>query len=106
MPLPSRQLEAIVEQALEKAGVLPPREEASEALKSAGIDIQVLASQLANIIFTAKDSVKLKAIEQAFALHGISIKPEAATQGTPQIIFNVTGENVNLNSLFAPERNI
>ena len=104
MPLPNNQLEAIVEQALERAGVLPPREEAAQALINSGIDIPSLANQLANLIYTAKDSTKLKAIEQAFAIHGVSIRPESATAGMPQIVFNVSGDNVNLNSLFAPER--
>lgn len=113
MPLPSnlntnaspfQAIESAVEQALEDKGVLSKKERAARALENAGLSIEDLAMHLANLIFTANSATKRNAILDAFGLHDINLKPDAGGQAAPTIVFQVQGENVNLNQLFAPNR--
>lgn len=109
MPLPFKnqpEVEAAVEAALEKTGALSPRNSAVEALNESGADVVRLATELANLIFSARDPIKLKAIEKAFALHGINLQPEMSGPTQPVINIVVQGEDVNLQNLFAPERKV
>lgn len=109
MPLPNnitRTLEQAVDNALEEKGVLPKRDRAVRALESCGLSVEDLAMHLANLIFSAKDSVKRNAILDAFGLHGINLKAEDAANTIPNIVFQVQGENIQLNQLFAPSRTI
>lgn len=107
MPLPMNhlQIESAVTSALEKVGAIPVSEEAISALKDAGADVHRLATELASLVFSAKDRTKLEAIRDAMMLHGINLKTENRTGSqTPTININIVSENTNLNNLFAPER--
>jgi hypothetical protein len=95
LQLPAIQIEAAVTSALEKSGAIPPQAEATEALKDAGADVRRLATELANLVFTAKDPIKLKAIERAFQLHGINLVPDSGGSGSVSIQFNVVGNGSN-----------
>jgi trimethylamine:corrinoid methyltransferase-like protein len=109
MPLPNNALqniEAAVEQAFEKVGVHTKKEKAAKALEQYGLSVEELAMHLANLILSAKDAVKRNAILDAFALHGINLKQEAFENSAPSIVFQVNGDNVNLNQLFAPSREV
>ena len=110
MPVPMsispQDISSAVEKALVVSKVIPEREEAIAGLKDSGLDPRQLAVYLANLIMSAKDSTKLNAIRDAFALYGINLRPEANAPTVPSITFNVIGENTSLNNLFAPERNI
>lgn len=104
MPLPLTQIQSAVEAALEKQGAIPARDNAVSALNEAGADVRRLSYELANLIFNAKDPVKLKAIIHAFQLNGINLETENTAKVAPTITFNIVSENTNLNNLFAPER--
>ena len=111
MPIPlqvqTSEISRAIETALVKERVIPEREEAVQGLKDSGLDPRTLATYLANLILSAKDSTKLNAIRDAFALYGINLRPEANSgNGAPNITFQIVSENTNLNNLFAPERNI
>jgi len=110
MPVPMsispQDISSAVEKALVVSKVIPEREEAIAGLKDSGLDPRQLAVYLANLIMSAKDSTKLNAIRDAFALYGINLKPENNTPVIPSIVFNVVSENTNLNNLFAPERGL
>lgn len=97
-------IEAAVDNALETKGVLSKKERAARALENAGLSIEDLATHLANLIFTANSATKRNAILDAFGLHDINLKPDVGGQSAPTIVFQVQGENVNLNQLFAPNR--
>lgn len=94
-----------VESALEKQGVLPVKQAFNSALECAGITVETLASQLANLIYTAKDPIKLKAVMAALSAYGINLEKETNLASAPSFTFNLIGDNVQLNSLFAPPRN-
>lgn len=107
MPLPYNPeiIENAVSSALEKSGVLSKRNSAIESLNEAGADVERLAHEIANLVFSAKESTKLKAIQYAFALHGINIQAESTPPINPTINIMVQGEDIQLKNLFAPERN-
>ena len=108
MPVPMSinpaEISRAIETALVKDKVIPEREEAVNGLKDCGMDPRTLATYLGNLILSARDSTKLNAIRDAFALYGINLRPEANVATVPSITFNVVGENTQLNNLFAPER--
>ena len=85
--------------------VIPKRTSALEAFEDAGCDVRMLATQLATLVLTARDSTRLKAIITGFNLHGINLTPELGAQ-VPDIIFNIEGDNAQVNQMFAPERKI
>ena len=108
MPLPllppGVNLDQVVETALVSAGVIPKRESAVAALEAAGCDVETLATQLASLVYSARDATKLKAVQAAFSLHGIKLEADNAVQA-PIFTFNVITEGtVSLNQVFAPER--
>lgn len=108
MPVPQLKGDALdqaIEVALETSKVFP-KQQAAESLTASGLSIPELATHLANLVYSAKDAVKLNAIRDAFALHGIYLKQEDSATSTPQIVFNITGENVQLNNMFAPQRDV
>jgi hypothetical protein len=110
MPLPlTKHSDAIteaVEVALVKSGAFNPITDVRESLNAAGADIEAVATSLANLIFSAKDSVKLRAIENALKIHGISMETDSNNRGAPIINIQVVSDgNTNLNGIFAPERN-
>lgn len=115
MPLPSHLLQPVqldsrilgdaVEQVLEKTGVLSPRDKVQRALDQAGMDVESLATHLASLILTSKDSTKLKAILNAFEMQGVATRLEETQSKTPVINFNIQSETgVNIQNLFNPER--
>lgn len=108
MPLPNlpANLDTAIEEAFETVGITNKQERASKALDRCGASVEELAQHLANIILTSKDSVRRAAIIDALGLHGISTKKEEQVVQVPQIVFQVNGENINLNQLFAPQRNL
>ena len=103
--LQNTNLNTAVETVLEKEGILPPKQRITGALETSGITIETLANQLANLIYTAKDPIKLKAIMAALSAYGINLEKESNLATTPTFVFNLIGDNVQLNSLFAPPRN-
>ena len=108
MPLPPLKIDPLdqaIEVALETSKVFP-RQQAADSLIASGLSVPELATHLANLIYSAKDAVKLNAIRDALAIHGISLKQEDSAASTPQITFNIVGENVQLNNMFAPKREI
>ena len=107
MPLPVLKIETAIESALEKSGALQNQSTAVEALTESGADVHRLATELANLVFTAKASVKLQAIRDAFKLHGIDISTaQSGGSSAPVINIQVVSDKTNLNNVFAPERNI
>jgi|SRR3972149_6096513 len=97
-------LEQAIDKAFEEKGLLSKKDRAAQALEANGLTVEDLAFHLANLIFSAKDHVKRNAILDAFGLHGINLKAEEAGNQAPNIIFQISGDNVNLNQLFAPPR--
>jgi hypothetical protein len=103
---PAKTIEAAIGQVLEEKQVFSKKERAAQALENTGLSVEDLAVHLANLIFSAKDAVKRNAILDAFGLHGINLKAEDNGPTTPNIVFQINGDNVNLNQLFAPTRNL
>jgi hypothetical protein len=98
-------LNAAVETALEREGVIPKKDTAIAALDANSCDIYSLATYLANLCMTGKDSVRLKALQMAFAVHGIELNKVEVAHAAPVINFQIkTDGALNLNQLFAPER--
>jgi hypothetical protein len=105
LPLPYRPeiIEKAVETALEKSGALTPHQDAMSALDEAGADVRRLATELANLVFTARDATKLKAIQYALEMQGIVVE-QKQQRIQPVINIAIQGENTNLQNLFVPER--
>jgi hypothetical protein len=106
MPVPFRNeviLQA-VETALEKTGALTPNETVADALNDAGADVRRAATELANLLFNSKDSVRLQVIKEVLAFHGVNLRTQETGPSQPVININVIGEDVNLHGLYAPER--
>jgi len=106
MPLPFRieAVEQAVETALEKSGALSPNETVADALNEAGADVRRAATELANLLFSAKDAVRLQVIREVLAFHGVNLKTGETGPTQPVININITGEDVKLQNLYAPER--
>lgn len=106
MPLPLLKITEAVEAALRDEGIVAQRDSARAALNDAGADIQRLATELSNLVFSAREGVRLNAIRDAFKLHGIDLSTGNSGSGNsnPQITIQVVSENTNLNNVFAPER--
>ena len=100
----STSIEAAIGQVLEEKQVFSKKDRAVQALENSGLSVEDLAVHLANLIFSAKDAVKRNAILDAFGLHGINLKNDDVGQSAPTIVFQVQGENINLQQLFAPNR--
>ena len=115
MPLPSHLLPAVqldtasisqaVEQVFEETGILTARDKVQRALDASGMDVESLATHLASLILTSKDSVKLKAILNAFEMQGVATRLEDSTSKSPTINFNIHSDTeVKIQNLFNPER--
>lgn len=110
MPLPfqnSSEVEQVVQTVLEKSGIFLPKEKFAQALENNGITIPELATQLASLIYSAREGTRLKALELALAGHGIELRKDVAAPQVPTIIFNINSSNEqNVLNMFAPEREI
>ena len=109
MPLPLLKvhdpISEAVEVALVKSGAFDQTQSVRESLNAAGADVETVVTALANLIFTARDSIKHKAIMDALKLHGINMETEVLGRVAPIINIQVVSDgNTNLNGIFAPER--
>lgn len=111
MPLPtqitqatSQEIYKSVTATLVKDGVTP-RSEAVQALEDHGIDTNFLAGTHASLLQSSKEGVKMKALEMAYGLKGISLRPEEVTAQVPSISINIHGGDVQaLAAMYAPQR--
>lgn len=90
---------------LREAGVLAPSSsKTSKILSDRGLAVEDLADDLASIIRCAdEETTRLRAIELGMKLHG-ELDGRKDSKGDVSIKFEIHSENVNLNSLFAPQR--
>ncbi|MGQ9845877.1 MAG: hypothetical protein ACUVQP_00030 [Bacteroidales bacterium] len=107
MPLPVQNLNQIVNEVLEEAGVIPPKTEFSNSLQRSGVTIENLAAVLADLLYNGKENTRLRALQLALAAYGIDLQPKTEFNLGNQIVVNlkVTG-NFQENNLFSPERKL
>lgn len=98
-------IDAAIDSALLASGAIARVEdEVKQALIDNGLTIPALVTGLANLAYSGKETVRLRAIERGMQLHGINLAPTEQVSSTPTFVFNIRSENANINQLFAPER--
>jgi len=71
-----------------------------EILDQKGVSLDDAAESLRELINSGEDSIRLRATETAFKLHGVM--KEAETPTVPQITFLIKGDNTNLSMILTP----
>lgn len=102
MPL-TMNVPAIVTEVLQETGVLPAREQFTNALETNGVNVESLAKVLAYLIISGKESTKLKALQMALSAYGIELQ-SPKVEDSRSITVNIQVNGNLQNNLFAPER--
>jgi hypothetical protein len=105
-PLNVAEIQNAVEAALVQSNVIPANESAKQILDSCGASLEQALVGLSNLSLTAKDNVKHAAIKDILDIHGVRFRQDVEQDAKPVITFNIQSEKtqVNMNSLFAPQR--
>ena len=86
---------------LQAAGVLAPSNgsKISEVLNAQGLTLEATAEGLRELTNSGEDSVRLRATEMSFKLHGAL---KEAEQAVPNITFIIQGDNTRLQTILTP----
>lgn len=112
MPLPqmlpdAATLDQAIETALVKEGVINPKEDFRSALSEHGATPQATAQKVAEILAIGKHRDVITVMKDIILpAHEIELRKPEMTDSKPVISINIQSDNVNLQALFAPQRNV
>ena len=112
MPLPNilpnaSLLEQAIETALVKEGVISPKEDFKNSLSEHGATPQATAQKVAEILACGKHRDAIAVMKDIILpAHEIELRKPETADTKPVISINIQSDNVNLQALFAPQRNI
>ena len=105
--IPTSELTVAVDSLLKEDGLTEKQSEFQLLLEEAGLTNPVIASELANLLYTSKESTKFKVLEKLLSLKQLNPKTEEVKSQLPTIVFNIQTEGpIQINSGFAPKRMI
>lgn len=109
MPLIPTNLSEAIDKTLNESGIpeLSSDKELLQLLRNKGVNLDTLATELANLLQTGKANVRHKVTMDLLALHGIDFRQQQSTGIAISVNFqNEEGAptNVQLNNMFMPKR--